>query len=157
MGNILPVTGNSYNQPWRISATGYMSENSHMEIADFRRKNLKRVIDERYGGVSSRFAKQYEMPAPNVSQLISGKRSFGNELARRIEEAEGLRIGWLDEEVPLTDQAIRFARMFMELSDIDQAKLVMRLEELRLVEQAQNSLLLIQHPESTRLGHKKAS
>ncbi len=156
MRNILPICGNSYNPSWRISMTDYLSENSHMDISDFRRRNLKRIIDERYGKVNARFAKQYEMPAPNVSQLVSGKRSFGNELARRIEESEGLRIGWLDEEIPLTDQAIRFARMFMELSDVDQAKLLMRLEELRLVEQAQNSLLLIQHP-TTQLGHKKAS
>jgi hypothetical protein len=109
-----------------------------MDITCYRRRNLARIIKERYGK-GAEFARAYEMPAPNVSQLVNGPRAFGPEMARRIEEKEGLRLGWMDEEIPFTDKALMLARRFMELDELNQALMLTRLEEITLIEKARNS------------------
>lgn len=134
---MLPTAGNKSNQRLRISPTENSLQNPTMDTTEIRRRNLQRVIDERYSGKKSAFADAYEMPRPNVTQLIRGPRAFGNEIARKIEEREGMRHGWMDEEVPLTDAALSLSRRFMLLCPVNQAKLIERLEELIFIESAQ--------------------
>lgn len=116
-GEKIPFTGNKGNRSLIISAGDNLPYDARMDTTAFRRRNLRTIIDDRYEGKLARFAEAYDMPRPNITQLIKGPRAFGSELARRIEEKEGLRLGWMDEEVPLSDQALRIARAVMSLTD----------------------------------------
>lgn len=71
------------------------------QIADVRRRNLVRLIERDFGGNRSEIARTYdsENPKPQYfSDLVrpmSGK-SFGEKVARKIEERTGLKSGQLD-------------------------------------------------------------
>jgi predicted transcriptional regulator len=116
MDSILPRDGNGDKQKMRISFTECIAENCDMHTQDYRRRNLARALDE-LGIKQAEFARMVNRPAPNISQLIRKDRPFGHELAREFETTLGLRYGWLDEEIPLTDKAIGIARAFQVLND----------------------------------------
>lgn len=112
----------------------YMQENKCMDIQENRRRNLALVIKERYKNNQRRFAIEYDTPPPNISQMLKGSRSFGNDWARRIEENEGLRPGWMDEEIPLSDEAMSLAREFMLLGAERRAEILVHMKTLVALE-----------------------
>jgi len=71
-----------------------------MNISEIRRENLKSVIRDHYDGVSRRLALKLELNPSHISRLYTDneehRRNMGDKLARRIEEATGLKNGWLD-------------------------------------------------------------
>jgi len=80
-------------------------------IREIRRTNLARLAQ---GYKSNRqFALEMGLAPSHVSQLLSGARDMGEEVARRIEEALGLTPGAISVEsdappaLPLLDEALR--------------------------------------------------
>jgi phage repressor protein C with HTH and peptisase S24 domain len=86
-----------------------------------RRRRLQDWIDQRFGGVQSAFlediATRTGKPANQgeLSGLLSGKKSFGEKKARKLEQQAGMPPSWLDglagnldgnSQPPLTSQAI---------------------------------------------------
>lgn len=80
-------------------------EHLGMETKDFRRNNLRTLMDSyvREGKTKAQFADAIGLPASQLSQLISvnATRNVGDIIARRVEANLGLLRGWLD--VPHSD------------------------------------------------------
>lgn len=113
---MLPLAGNKLQHRLRIAGDGNLSDNADMNTYNYRRANLAAVMSQ-LGLSKADLARRAEMPPPNVTQILNGKRPFGADIARRLEELLSLRYGYLDEEVPLTDQALHLARVFQSLSE----------------------------------------
>jgi hypothetical protein len=114
----------------RIPTDELIGQNSQMGIDDYRRRNLAVLIKLRYKSQAD-FSRKYGIPPPNVNALLRGDRSFGGYLARRFEAGEELRPGWLDEEIPLTDEALSIARRFMQLNAENAKNLVSQMNLLQ--------------------------
>lgn len=72
-----------------------------METKDIRRKNLRSLLNtylKNEGVNKAQFAEMVGIPAAQLSQISSQNpvRNIGDIVARRIEEALGLKNGWLD-------------------------------------------------------------
>jgi phage repressor protein C with HTH and peptisase S24 domain len=61
-----------------------------------RLENLERLIDKRFKGKASDFAKAANVSASQISQWRGNDRTIGEKVARKIEEALGLPSGYLD-------------------------------------------------------------
>lgn len=135
----------------RLPGIDNLSDNSDMDLTEFRRRNLARALREK--DVSrAELARRIDVSPPNVTQLINGPRSFGNEIARRIEEAIGLRFGWLDEEVPLTDQAINVARNYQQLNSQHRLEIESSVLHLMMIEEHEKEAEAIRRLNAARQG-----
>ena len=72
-----------------------LSSNDRMDTRyEIRRKNLRRLIDERSGGVDSHFAQKYDYTRSRIAQFLSPTyndgKSIGDRAARLIEKKLGL-------------------------------------------------------------------
>lgn len=61
-----------------------------------RRARLQKLIDDKFGGVISAAARATEMPTSWMSDVLRGRREFGERAARKIELNAALPAGWLD-------------------------------------------------------------
>lgn len=114
------------------------------DIHAVRREAVLRVIDERFGGSRSAFARAIDRPLPNVSRMLrdeeAGKdsRKIGEDLARHIESSLGLSLGALDsraDEVaspPVPQHQAAYERASAEAQQA--VDLLLRLPEARQVE-----------------------
>ncbi|WP_195759015.1 S24 family peptidase [Pseudomonas syringae] len=72
-----------------------------MDIREIRRYNLRQLVKTRYGGVTARLAEKIGRQASYVARVLSDNsehaRNIGEKLAREIEEACDLPVGFLDE------------------------------------------------------------
>lgn len=66
-----------------------------MSTADNRRRRLALLIDRKYG-TQAEFVRATGENQGEVSGLLSGKKSFGEKKARKIELESGIPSGWLD-------------------------------------------------------------
>ncbi|WP_155419278.1 hypothetical protein [Chromobacterium subtsugae] len=66
-----------------------------MDVFAIRRQNLEQLLEPR--GAAARIAEKTGSSASYLSTLKTADRRLGDELARRIEEAEGLPRGWFDQ------------------------------------------------------------
>ena len=68
-----------------------------MEIADIRRKVLAAIVER--DGLAS-VAKRVEKPDSQINDMLAGRKSFGEKVARAIEKkyAPDLPPGWLDKD-----------------------------------------------------------
>ncbi|MFZ1643128.1 MAG: helix-turn-helix transcriptional regulator [Candidatus Contendobacter sp.] len=62
-----------------------------------RRENLKRLLADY--PTQRHFADAAGLSVAQVSHLVTGVREMGEEIARRIEQATGLEMGWMDRAV----------------------------------------------------------
>lgn len=71
-----------------------------MDMADVRRKALRKLIAERFGGVARQMAIACKKPEWQINDMLSTppRKSFGEKVARQIEQALGLPVGHLDVE-----------------------------------------------------------
>jgi hypothetical protein len=96
-------------------------------VSEIRRDNA-RALARRAGGLAA-FAKRIERGDPYVSQLIgtTPQRGIGHAMARHIEARFELSPGWLDaahdDQEPLTDSSVAFARWYQSLAPAERAKL----------------------------------
>lgn len=67
-----------------------------MDIHEIRKANLIALIGRRKKGAC---ADKWEIAPAHLSQILSDKtaKNLGDEVARRIEDREGLKHGWLDQ------------------------------------------------------------
>ncbi len=71
----------------------------YQTIDEIRRANLEMVIEREYGGVSLRLAEAMGIPQTQITRCTSNaasRRNVGDKLARDIERAAGLPVGWMD-------------------------------------------------------------
>jgi hypothetical protein len=95
-----------------------------------RSDNLKKLIDENYGGVTNRLAKQMGLAHIVLSRLIqpNPKRFIGDLLARDIEKAGGKPYGWLDNPIHSTENDL--AEKIAQLDNRDRAIVLSLLDSL---------------------------
>ena len=67
-----------------------------MGISEIRRTQLRKLIDERFEGVTLRLATALEMKPPQLHRWLSGGQGIREDSARKIEERLQLGHGWLD-------------------------------------------------------------
>ncbi|MEN6081600.1 hypothetical protein [Chromobacterium piscinae] len=95
-----------------------------IDVFDIRRANLARLLEPR--GSAARIAEKVGSSASYLSTLKTpdkknpNSRRMGDDMARRIEEAEGLEYGWMDrshdsEQVPAPEQVVITAQSEEEL------------------------------------------
>jgi hypothetical protein len=65
-------------------------------LKDVRRGNLRRLIDEKFWGRAAAAARAIERPPQQVNDMLSGRKFFGEKIARHIEETLSLPVGYLD-------------------------------------------------------------
>ena len=69
-----------------------------MSIEETRRKNLIKLIDERFRGRQIDLSSEFDINQGDLSGLVKGKRPFGERKARTIERKVKLPVGWLDKD-----------------------------------------------------------
>jgi transcriptional regulator with XRE-family HTH domain len=74
--------------------TSYHAGMENLDVFDIRRRKLAELLNQR--GAAARISAKTGTAASYLSTVKNGDRRLGDELARRIEEAEGLDYGWLD-------------------------------------------------------------
>lgn len=67
-----------------------------MKTKEIRRRRLDMLIDEDYAGKQALFAAAVGKTPSQISQIMTGHRGLGEDLAREIERATGKPRGWLD-------------------------------------------------------------
>lgn len=68
-----------------------------MDIQDVRRNNLRRAVDELEHGNMTALAERARKPLTQISDMLSGRKAFGEKVARAIESRLGLPTGWMDQ------------------------------------------------------------
>lgn len=74
--------------------SSYHARMEKFDVFDVRREKLAELLSKR--GAAARIAAKTGTAASYLSTVKNGDRRLGDDLARRIEEAEGLEYGWLD-------------------------------------------------------------
>lgn len=80
-----------------------------MDTKDIRRAKLAQLIEGRYKSQAD-FVEKTGINQGEASALLSGKKSFGEKKARKIEADSNLPVGWLDQidgEVPEAPPPLR--------------------------------------------------
>lgn len=67
-----------------------------MTNPDIRRQRLRQWIDAKHGGNITAFADSIGRKQPQISDVLAGAKSFGEKLARRIEDKAGMPKRYLD-------------------------------------------------------------
>ncbi len=67
-------------------------------MTEHRCDRLQRLINDRFDGVQSDAAKALFISTGYLNDLLRGRVSFGEKVARRIEAAAVLPPGWLDKQ-----------------------------------------------------------
>lgn len=65
---------------------------------EIRRARLQEVLERRFEGVQATAATGMGVSQQWLSDVLNGRRAFGERVARRVEGALGLEPGWLDKE-----------------------------------------------------------
>jgi hypothetical protein len=89
-------------------------------LADIRRRRFALLLEERAQGNISELGRLIDRSPSLTHDLLSGRKSFGEKIARQIEARLGLGDGDLDREESAPSQAaIALARDIERLSEID--------------------------------------
>ena len=69
-----------------------------MSLSATRRTKLRTFLDSRLGGVEAELARRIKRSPSQTSDMLAGRKSFGEKVARDIERLLELEPGWLDGE-----------------------------------------------------------
>lgn len=73
-----------------------------MDIYNIRKRNLRRIINDSFGGVAANLSRALDVQPNVISRIFTRnekhRRNVGNEMAREIERVVHLQPGWLDRE-----------------------------------------------------------
>jgi hypothetical protein len=69
-----------------------------MDIMAIRRKRMRQLIDERYGGKIVTFAKAIEREPNYISRVLRSKKGIGEEFCGYVEATLDLGKGWMSTE-----------------------------------------------------------
>ena len=84
------------NIVWGFDRCASSCVNAEMKIADIRRNNLSALCKKMTGGNVTRFGELIGKSQSATSDLLLGRKSFGEKMARSIEENLDLVSGYLD-------------------------------------------------------------
>lgn len=70
--------------------------NSHMELKDIRRAALKSYIERQFDDVARQFALAVEKPESQINDMLAGRKSFGEKVARDMARKLGLPPDYFD-------------------------------------------------------------
>lgn len=110
-----------------------------MDIYEIRRANLQTAIDK-VGGKQVELERLTGTPANYFSQVLSDRtqRRMGDAVARKIERALDLPVGWMDQitgiHTELSPKAQDVGRKFDELPESTQAKVAHYIDVLHRIE-----------------------
>ena len=82
----------------RTVKLGQYSRVKNADLQALRRKALQRVIRDDYDGNVSAFARRANKQQSQISDMLSGRKSFGEKVARAIESSAALIPGILDRD-----------------------------------------------------------
>lgn len=68
-----------------------------MDIQSVRRSNLRRAIEDLEHGNMTALAERAKKSPTQISDMLSGRKAFGEKVARAIERALDLPSGWMDQ------------------------------------------------------------
>jgi hypothetical protein len=95
------------------------------DVQSARRRAVQKLIDERWAGNASAFARAAKKPQSQIADMLRGEKSFGEKVARSIEKNLGLADGALDlpaagrappaDPSPLSPGALVIARLWDQL------------------------------------------
>lgn len=77
-----------------------MYNSTMAEIHARRRLRLRQLLEERFDNIQVRLGKAVGLTSQCVNSVLSEAANLGEAAARKIEEALGLRHGWMDLELP---------------------------------------------------------
>ena len=112
---------------------------SPMDMNDVRRRNLRRLLNQYDTQVE--MAKVLGITPQALSGVLTGQKPFGEKVARSIEKALKLHLGWLDRNggdetgpgiAGLDDAVIELARQVQELTPRDRTVVTKLVESLRV-------------------------
>lgn len=112
---------------------------SVVDVYEIRRSNLQAAI-EKVGGKQVELERLTGTPANYFSQVLSEKtqRRMGDAVARKIERALDLPVGWMDQvmgiNTDLSPKAQEVGRKFDELPESTQAKVAHYIDVIHRVE-----------------------
>lgn len=67
-----------------------------MDVQKIRRDRLRQFIEDRFAGNVSRFAVSVGKSQPQIADMLNGRKSFGERIARSLESSLGLTSGFFD-------------------------------------------------------------
>ena len=67
-----------------------------MDVQTNRRERLRQFIEEQHAGNVSRFAASVGKSQPQIADMLNGRKSFGERVARSLEESLGISAGYFD-------------------------------------------------------------
>jgi hypothetical protein len=67
-----------------------------MDVQTNRRERLRQFVEEQFAGNVSRFAASVGKSQPQIADMLNGRKSFGERVARALEESLGLPSGYFD-------------------------------------------------------------
>jgi hypothetical protein len=110
-----------------------------MDIYEIRKHNLVKLIGSQRKGSC---AERWGMAPAHLSQILSDKtaKNLGDDVARRIEEVEGLPRGWFD-SIPPIEETPQFEAMESKLSAADLVKQMLAKSGKGIPEETRQRLL----------------
>lgn len=80
---------------WRVDHA--RTDNKSVEIKELRRSRLRQWIVDQFAGNASEFARFVKRTQPQIQDMLDGRKSFGEKVARSIEKAARMPPGHLDD------------------------------------------------------------
>ena len=107
------------------------------DMGETRKNNLRRLIDDQYGGVVNRLAAEVQAPHSAIWRLLAenktaNSRTMGEKMARRIERACGLDEGWMDRDpsAQTSEESSALAERILALPEPDRAAVLRMVQAL---------------------------
>jgi len=73
-----------------------------MANKETRRERLRELINQRFDGIARRFALAAKKPDGQINDMLAGRKSFGEKVARQIETTLGLPPLYFDQAEPVS-------------------------------------------------------
>lgn len=93
-------------------------------ITDIRRSNLEIVLNKYCARSRTQLAMRLNMSPAQVSHLFTGFREIGHSVARRLEQACGLPVGWMDNDHEGDDGEQEILDIYRRLPDRDKSRAI---------------------------------
>lgn len=98
MGTTITPFGEPFNTTQGIHHAVKTGCNIEMDIKELRQRRLAALIKDRFGDNAAAFARAIDRSSSQVNDMLSGRKSFGEKVARYIENKLNLTDGWFDAE-----------------------------------------------------------
>lgn len=83
-----------------------------MDLVEIRRKNLSHYCEDECGGNETELARRAKRAQSQIHDMLAGKKSFGEKIARAIEANINKPRGWLDVDHAVADSSDTFQQRY---------------------------------------------